>query len=236
MENLLRFWYLRFYRFVFYKEVLPFHIWFYDSLLDCDVCLHDLVVLFAAIPTSPRSWKIEFGCSRYHRFRLGVSAAFRPAVVPDRYRPGTVRNCGETTRNPPGTVVPLPGGGSTAAGRVLHITVGFWRSYLKGSSFPTKPRFRARVSTPLLTLLSLPISLSLQWFLLLLEGKERGDLDLYFHQSISPLSEGSILDLDLWDSFVVSLLFLPSSSIVLVTLVGFESGELWALLVFLPLH
>jgi len=31
--------------------------------------------------------------------------------------------------------------------------------------------------------------------LLLLEGKERGDLDPHFHQSLSPLSEGNPLDL-----------------------------------------
>jgi hypothetical protein len=29
------------------------------------------------------------------------------------------------------------------------------------------------------------------------EGKERGDLDLHFHQSLSPLCEGNLLDLDL---------------------------------------
>jgi hypothetical protein len=29
------------------------------------------------------------------------------------------------------------------------------------------------------------------------EGKERGDLDLHFHQFISPLSEGNLVDLDL---------------------------------------
>ena len=47
----------------------------------------------------------------------------------------------------------------------------------------------------------------------LFEGKVRGDLDLHFHQSISPLSEGNIWDLDLevllWiSSFVLPLLFL----------------------------
>ena len=33
--------------------------------------------------------------------------------------------------------------------------------------------------------------------MLVLEGKERGDLDPHFHQSLSPLSEGNPLDLDL---------------------------------------
>ena len=33
--------------------------------------------------------------------------------------------------------------------------------------------------------------------MLLLEGKERGDLDPSFHQSISPLCEGNLVDLDL---------------------------------------
>ena len=33
--------------------------------------------------------------------------------------------------------------------------------------------------------------------MLLFEGKERGDLDLHFHQSIPPLSEGNLVDLDL---------------------------------------
>jgi hypothetical protein len=32
----------------------------------------------------------------------------------------------------------------------------------------------------------------------LFEGIERGDLDLHFHQSLSPLSEGNLLYLDLW--------------------------------------
>ena len=40
-------------------------------------------------------------------------------------------------------------------------------------------------------------------------GKERGDLDLHFHQSIPPLSEGNPLDLDLGDSFVEFFLVLP---------------------------
>ena len=33
--------------------------------------------------------------------------------------------------------------------------------------------------------------------MLLFEGKERGDLDLHFHQAIFPLSEGNLVDLDL---------------------------------------
>jgi hypothetical protein len=49
----------------------------------------------------------------------------------------------------------------------------------------------------LLTLKLCSLSLSLPWFLLNIEGKERGDLDLNFHQSISPLCKGNLLDLDL---------------------------------------
>ena len=37
----------------------------------------------------------------------------------------------------------------------------------------------------------------------------RGDLDLHFHQSIPPLSEGTPLDLDLGDSFVEFFFVLP---------------------------
>jgi hypothetical protein len=56
----------------------------------------------------------------------------------------------------------------------------------------------------------------------LLEGKERGDLDLSFHQSKSPLSEGNLLDLDLGVLCGFPLFFLLFLSIVLVALVGFE--------------
>ena len=41
------------------------------------------------------------------------------------------------------------------------------------------------------------------------EGKERRDLDLHFHQSISPLSEGKSLDLDLEVPFVEFFFVLP---------------------------
>jgi hypothetical protein len=54
------------------------------------------------------------------------------------------------------------------------------------------------------------------------EGKGRGDLDLYFHQSISPLSEGNIEDLDLGVLCGFPLFFLSYLSIALVALVGFE--------------
>ena len=60
-----------------------------------------------------------------------------------------------------------------------------------------------------------------------LKGKERGDLDPLFHQSISPLSEGSLLDLDLWIHLLSSsLFFLSCSSIPFVGLVGLESEGL----------
>ena len=43
------------------------------------------------------------------------------------------------------------------------------------------------------------------------EGKVRGDQDLHFHQSISPLSEGNPVELDLGDLFVLFFLVLPCS-------------------------
>ena len=57
-------------------------------------------------------------------------------------------------------------------------------------------------------LLELAISQSLHGFLLVLGGKERGNLDPYFYQSISPLCEGNPLDLDL-GVLGVLLLVLP---------------------------
>ena len=55
-----------------------------------------------------------------------------------------------------------------------------------------------------------------------MKGKERGDLDLVFHQSISPLSEGKHLYLDLVHSFVEIFLVLPLfSPIAFVALVRF---------------
>jgi hypothetical protein len=54
------------------------------------------------------------------------------------------------------------------------------------------------------------------------EGKGRGDLDLYFYQSISPLSEGKIVNLDLGVLCGFPLFFLSYLSIALVALVGFE--------------
>ena len=52
--------------------------------------------------------------------------------------------------------------------------------------------------------------------MLVLEGKERGDLDPRFHQSLSPLGEGNPLDLDLGVLgvllLVLPLIFLPSIS------------------------
>ena len=48
-----------------FREILTSSIWFYLPLLDYDVSLHDLVKLFVAIPTSPRTSKTESGWSRY---------------------------------------------------------------------------------------------------------------------------------------------------------------------------
>ena len=45
-------------------------------MLDNDVSLHDLVELFVASLTSPRSSKTESGCKRYAHFRIAVSAGF----------------------------------------------------------------------------------------------------------------------------------------------------------------
>jgi hypothetical protein len=53
------------------------------------------------------------------------------------------------------------------------------------------------------------------------EGKERGDLDLYFYQSISLLSEGNIVNLDIGVLCGFPLFFLSYLSIALVVLVGF---------------
>ena len=63
-------------RLFLFREVLPFSIWFYLPLLDYDVSLHDLVKLFVAIPTSPRTSKTESGWSRYLRFRVQCFCSF----------------------------------------------------------------------------------------------------------------------------------------------------------------
>ena len=47
------------------KGFLSFPFWFYNILLDHDVSLHNLVVLFVTIPTSPRLSKTESICKRY---------------------------------------------------------------------------------------------------------------------------------------------------------------------------
>ncbi len=86
MHILCRFWCWRFYRSVFYREVLTFLIWSPPHMMDHDVSLHDLVKLFVAIPTSLRSSKSESWWKSYCRFRIGVSADFWGAEVPD-FRP-----------------------------------------------------------------------------------------------------------------------------------------------------
>jgi hypothetical protein len=106
--------------------------------------------------------------------------------------------------------------------RILDITFGFWGTYLRGSSSPMDPQPFLQVFSSIVDLPKLSISQSLQWFLHLLEGKERGDLDLSFHQSKSPLSEGNLLDLDLRVLCRFPLFFHSYLSIALVALVGFE--------------
>ena len=103
-----------------------------------------------------------------------------------------------------------------------HITVGFSPTYKRGSSSPMNLILLARVLSPLLTFFELANSQSLHGFLLVLEGKERGDLDPCFHQSLSPLSEGNPLDLDLGVLRVLLSFFLSFSSLALVASVGFE--------------
>jgi hypothetical protein len=58
------------------------------------------------------------------------------------------------------------------------------------------------------------------------EGKVRGDLDLYFHQSISPLSEGNQLDLDFKVLCGFPLFFISYLLIALIALVGFDEKDL----------
>ena len=59
--------------------------------------------------------------------------------------------------------------------------------------------------------------------MLVLEGKERGYLDPRFHQSLSPLSEGNPLDLDLGVLRDLLSFFLSFSSLALV--VWWDLGE-----------
>jgi hypothetical protein len=99
--------------------------------------------------------------------------------------------------NDPGAPETLAQGWRLQPRRFLDITVGFWGTYLRDPSSPMDPKPFLQVFSSIFYLPKLAISQSLQWFLHLLEGKERGDLDLYFHQSISPLYEGNLLDLDL---------------------------------------
>ena len=68
-------------RLFFFREVLPFYIWFYPTLLNYDVYVHNLFVLVVVIPTSPRTSKSEFGWKSYCRFRFVVSAVFWGAEI-----------------------------------------------------------------------------------------------------------------------------------------------------------
>ena len=55
MHSPLCFRYWRFYRFIVFREVKPFIIWFYPPLLDYDVSVQKVVELVVVIPTSPSS-------------------------------------------------------------------------------------------------------------------------------------------------------------------------------------
>ena len=68
---------LEVYRFVSFREVLSFPIWFYPPLLDYDVYLYILVELVVTFLTSPRSSKTESRCERYARFHFASSAVFQ---------------------------------------------------------------------------------------------------------------------------------------------------------------
>ena len=87
----------------------------------------------------------------------------------------------------------------------------------------------------MLTFFEIAFSQYLHGFLLVFEGKERGDLDPHFHQSLSPLCEGNPLDLDLGVLrvlfFVLPLIFLPS-----ISFFGEIWERTWELRVPLPLH
>ena len=72
--------------------------------------------------------------------------------------------------------------------------------------------------------------------MLVFGGKERGDLDPHFHQSLSPLGEGNPLDLDL-GVLGVLLLVLPLISLPSISCFGgIWERRTWALRVPLPLH
>ena len=89
-------------------------------------------------------------------------------------------------------------------------------TYLRGSSPPMVLYLLSSCLPPLLTFFELANSQSLHGFLLAFEGKNRGDLDPHFHQSLSPLCEGNPLDLDLGVLgvllLVLPLIFFPSIS------------------------
>jgi hypothetical protein len=55
------------------REVKTFIIWFYLPWFYYDVSLHKVVELVVAISMSPRSSKMESGCSSYCRFRFAIS-------------------------------------------------------------------------------------------------------------------------------------------------------------------
>jgi hypothetical protein len=73
MKHFLRFLCLEVLPVCLRREVKPFIVWFYPPWLDYDVSLHKVVKIVVMIPTSPRSSKMESGCSSYCRFRFGIS-------------------------------------------------------------------------------------------------------------------------------------------------------------------
>jgi hypothetical protein len=80
MEH-LRFWCLEVLLVCLQREVKPFIIWFYPPWLDYDVSLHKVVELVIVFPTSPRSSKMESGCSSYCRFCFVISAISGEAEI-----------------------------------------------------------------------------------------------------------------------------------------------------------
>ena len=115
-----------------------------------------------------------------------------------------------------------PPSGSTACARPEHITGRFVGTYLRGSSSPMVPHLLSSFLPPLLTFFELANSQSLHGFLLVFEGKERGDLDPHFHQSLSPLCGGTPWILILEFLVFSFLFFLSYSSIAFFALAGFE--------------
>ena len=192
-------------------------------MLDYDVSLYELVELVIIFETSPSSSKTEFGCSSYGRFGIDASASFSrpetPADIRRRLRCWTEIFDLSRVWQQPVTLVGYRPDTPVCASRWL------WRKWPNGYIFvgpikgPLLPHL-LKASTGLFSALSLlhwwpweafPSSPSLPWFLHIIEGFGRGDLDLQSHKAKSPLSEGNLVDLDLGVLgvllFVLPLLF-----------------------------